>query len=515
MKFYGIKREKLIERIQYEKAKAITFLKPFLEINKENRDSKKEWYNRIFKNQNRFRLDISNSIPLGGYFVPVSVITFELIAKEDIKRLKNGIERLIIKNTSHKFMGGMRSWKDMIDSIDNLFNENLFSNNTWLECGRFDFDQNKTISRQIDYFDLKLINFSTSYVAVEIHIYLTEDRKKQVENIVNQNYREERGVVFEHFSRNAKARGAKRSITVQRYNNSFLKSELLSDLMIETKWYLYDELSKFIPFILHNKGIIPPSLNLYKTNLVLSQEEDMEFWDSIGGSWFKGQTLSSSETIFFEPNLSAKPRELQRNDILIVINEDTYSKKEGYYSFDFQATIEMSEKTTNLLKLIIVKTLNGFFISLGAEYRNNVNKIRMKKRFLKRLLKLRFQFESDFVLFKRIKSEVDWEKEKVDSEGIFPDDTDESKIQKYHRVITEFPLVIQERIEKVRLDIENILEQKLTITGHINDYINLYKNYRLNVTMLLIAGATFIFVLYPEWAKKLVLQINNMFQFLF
>lgn len=75
--------------------------------------------------------------------------------------------------------------------------------------------------------------------------------------------------------------------------------------------------------------------------------------------------------------------------------------------------------------------------------------------------------------------------------------------------------MVQERIEKVRLDIENILEQKLTITGHINDYINSYKNYRLNVVMLLIAGATFIYVLYPEWAKKMVLQINNLFQFLF
>lgn len=90
MKFYGIKREKLIERIYYEKAKFYSFLMPYFEVNKDKRDLKKEWYNRIFQIQNRFRMDISNSIPPEGYFVPVSIITIELIAKEDIKQLKVG-----------------------------------------------------------------------------------------------------------------------------------------------------------------------------------------------------------------------------------------------------------------------------------------------------------------------------------------------------------------------------------------------------------------------------------------
>lgn len=288
MKFYGIKREKLIERIYYEKAKFYSFLMPYFEVNKDKRDLKKEWYNRIFQIQNRFRMDISNSIPPEGYFVPVSIITIELIAKEDIKQLKSGIKRLILKNTSHKFMGGVQSWKDINDSIDNLFDENLFSNNAWLECGRFDFAQNKKLSNHIDYFDLKLINFSTSYVAVEIHIYLADNRKKQIVDIVNQNYREDRGVVYEHYSRNAKVSGAKKSVSIKRYNNSFLKSELLSDLIVESKWYLYNELSKFFPFILHKHGIIPPSLNLYKTNLVNKPKEDQEFWDSIGEVGIKG-----------------------------------------------------------------------------------------------------------------------------------------------------------------------------------------------------------------------------------
>lgn len=513
MKFYGVKREKLIEKIQYEKTKTITFLKPFFEINNEKRHIKKEWYNRIFKKQNNFRTHLSNSIPSGGYFVPISIITIELIAKEDIEQLKSGIKRLILKYTSHKFSIGAKSWKEIEGHIDNLFNENLFSNDAWLECGRFDFNLNKKLKRHIDYFDLKLVNFSTSYVAVEIHLYLAEDRKKQIEDIANQNYREERGVVFDFFSQNKKVSGAKKSVSVKRFNNSFLKSELLSDLIIETKWYLYNELSKFIPFILHKQGIIPPSFNLYRTNLENTRNKDNEFWDSIGGSWFKGQTLSSSETMFFEPNLSARHSELQRNDVLIVINDQTYPIGEGYYSFDFQVTFEMSEKTSKLLKLIIVKTINGYFTSLGAEYRNKVNKIRMKKRFLKKLLKLRFEFESDFVLFKRINSEVDWDKEKDDAVDIFPNDADESKIQNYYRSITEAPLIIQARVEKVRIDIEKVLEQKLIITGHINDYSNSYKSYKLNVVMFVIAGATFIFVLYPDWAKKLVLKINEFIQF--
>ncbi|SLK07561.1 MULTISPECIES: hypothetical protein [unclassified Paenibacillus] len=144
MKFYGIKQEKLLERIRYEKAKIKTFIRPYFEVNKEKREGKKEWYNRVFKMPDRFTTDRDNSIPIGKYFNSISVITVEIIAKEDVARLKEGIKRLILKNTSHKFIGGRNSLREMNESIDNLLDENIFSNNAWLECGRFDFAHNKT-----------------------------------------------------------------------------------------------------------------------------------------------------------------------------------------------------------------------------------------------------------------------------------------------------------------------------------------------------------------------------------
>ncbi|SLK07560.1 MULTISPECIES: hypothetical protein [unclassified Paenibacillus] len=368
------------------------------------------------------------------------------------------------------------------------------------------------LSSHIDYFDLKLINLSISYIAVEIHIYLAEDRKKRIVDIINEDYHEKRGVVSEHYSHNSKVNGAKKSISVSRYNNSILKNEMLSNLIIESKWYLYNELSKHFPFVLHKHGIVPPSLNLYKTNLNNTGDEDRGFWDSVGGSWYGGQALSSSETIFFESNSNAKNSGIQRNDILLVINEDDHPKSEGYYSFDYQVTLEILEKTSELFKLIIVKTLNGYFTSLGSAYRNKVNRIKMKKRFYRKLLKVRFEFEKDFILFRRINNEIDWEDEKNNAFKVFPSD-DAAETRKNYRVINEFPLTVQEKVEKVRVDIENMLEQKITVTGYINDYINSYKNFRLNFVMLMIAGATFIFVLYPELAKKLASQINRIFSF--
>lgn len=49
---------------------------------------------------------------------------------------------------------------------------------------------------------------------------------------------------------------------------------------------------------------------------------------------------------------------------------------------------------------------------------------------MKKLLKLRFEFESDFILFRRINGEIDWEKEKANAVEIFPDDADESLVHK-------------------------------------------------------------------------------------
>ena len=120
MKFYGIKQEKWIEEIQYQTAKIKTFLKAYLEINKTKRQYKQEWYKHLYREADIAGMDGSNSIPVAKYYIPVSVITTDLVAKEDITNLKEGLKQFVMKYMSHKFLGGTSSIYEMNKAINNI-----------------------------------------------------------------------------------------------------------------------------------------------------------------------------------------------------------------------------------------------------------------------------------------------------------------------------------------------------------------------------------------------------------
>lgn len=494
MKFYGIKKGKRYEEFKYWKARIFALIKPYLILNKKERRLKKDWYSRIYGDNHTFLHERENNIPEGKYHKPVSIIATELVAKEDINGLKAGLHQLIIKFTSHKYIGGMGSVDDINNAIDNI-NENLSSWDEWVECGRFDFERQKLLRKHIDYFDIKIRNFSSSYFALEIHIYFAEIRKNQIIKIINEKYRKDKGEVKTYYGHNSKKSGAKKYRTLVRYNINTLKSDLISDLIIETKWYVFNMLKNYLPIIFHEQGIIPPSVNLFKTNLDFEDKEGECFRESVGANGFYGQ-FSSAIRIYLEPITGKMGRDSRKLDMNIVVNEETYPSVEGYYSFDFGFTVEIAEKYEVMYKLFTLNTFNYLLATLGSKYRNNVNKIKIKKRFFKKILKTRYEFEKEFNLFRRFYHEITWEQEKNNATKLFKNS--ESEVFNDIRFLTEFPLNKINIIEETRQKIEKDIDQKITIIGHLNDHYNEHKNYRLDVIMLVISALTFLFVLYPK-----------------
>lgn len=509
MKYYGIKKERRHDEISYWKARAISFVKPYLIFNSQKRKQAKEWYSRLFGEYDDTTLHRENKIPEGNYHQPVSIIVTELIAKEDIERLKLGIHKLMLEYTSHKFVGVMLSVDDINNGIDDI-NENLSSFDHWFQCGRFDFERKKELKNLIDYYDIKIRNFSTSYFALEIHIYFADKRRNQLVKLINEDYRGDKGIVSTYYSHNSEKSGAIKNKTLIRFNNDFQKNDLINNLIIETKWYLFDFLSVYLPVVFHNKGLIPPSFNLYKTNIGFEHNESEAFNYSVGKSNYYGD-LSPSIRIYFTPETSRQKNQPKRHDMNIIVYEISHEKYDEYYSFDFGLTDEMSHKYGAIYKLFLLNTFNYYFTFVGSQYRNKVNKIKMKKRSYKKLLKIRYEFEKEYALLKRVYHEINWKSEEEYVTDLFlnPDKSaGNSDFFNKVNLFTDYPINKMSIVRDTHLNIEKEIEQKLTILGYLKDYSIENKNYKLNISMLIISTLTLLFVLYPGWTGWITAKIN-------
>lgn len=511
MKFYGVRRQKLNEDVNYLIARIGTLIKSFMVFDKDKRKQRKLWYKQLFKDKCSIGKYTSFSIPKGKYYIPISIVATDLVAKENISVLKKGVKKLLLKYTSHKFFGRQPSISEIFETIDEM-DDTFTSWSTFVDCGRFDFSRNKKLSQYIDYFDIYIKNFNTSYLAVEIHIYLAEDIKNKLIEIINNDYKHERGFAINCFSHNSKKSGGKKSVSIAHYNDADLKSETINNMMIEIKWYLFNEISKYLPIILHKRNIMPPSVNLYKTNILYNDNSARVFWRSVGVSSFRGQFLSCSEKLFFETTISSKSTH-GKTDMIFIVNDETHQEQDGYYNFDFQVMIEFLEEYNQLYKLYLAYILNDVFAASCVKYRNKINKIKLKKNSFNKLLKIRYSFEKDMDWFKRFANETNWKKEQQRVEKIF--DKKQCKRSYDYRVLTESPLIGQKKIKNSLDNIEKDIDQKLSIIEHINDYYRERKNSRINIVMLAISLTTLLFIIYPQWASKVAVVIGRIISWIF
>jgi len=499
MRYYGIKRKRYIEKIKYKLVKFKYFSSQYTTLNKERREQRKFAYVHSFIDSHQFR-DEDSSIPEGKYYVPVCVITSDLVLRENIPQLKSGLIKLLKRHYSHKFLGGQRSIDEILKNIENM-DDTLTSWYNWIDIGRFDFEEDRTLKQHISYFDVYIKNINSSYLSVEFHLYVSDCYRQEHVHIIDNNYVNTEGYIMPGFTRNHKISGGKRTYVVEHYNNAHLKSDLIYENISTLKWLFYNKIQKYFFTTLHQKAINPPSVNVYKTDIHYTDKNTRDFWDSVGILSFQGQFVDESRKLFFKTNLSGRYEHEGRTDLIYVVNDSTMEKSPGYYSIDFQIVCKFKENlSTSIFKFTLLEALN---YTVGKEliaYKLRLNKIKLRKNRLNKLLKLRYFYEKDMDYYRRYACDDIWEKAQNNVSEIF----DEKKLKRSYdyRVLTESPIVSKNKIIEQINVLSNEFNEKTSILQHLAVYKNENRSKRINYIMLVLAAATLVFVIYPDLAKE-------------
>ncbi len=499
MRYYGVKRKRNIEKIKHKFVKLKCFVLQYITFKKARREDRKRAYVRNFVEPHQFS-DEDSSIPDGKYYVPVCIITSDLILRENIPQLKSGLIKLLKRHYSHKFFGGQQSIDEILKNIENM-DDTLTSWYDWIDIGRFDFEEDKIIKQQISYFDVYIKNINSSYLSVEFHLYVTDNCIKEQAHIIDNNYVKTEGYIIPGFTHNHKISGGKRTYGVSYYNNAHLKSDLIYEKITVLKWRFYNKIQKYFLTTLHQKAINPPSINIYKTNIHYTDKNTREFWDSVGVFSFQGQFIDESRKLFFKTNLSARYENNTRTDLIYIVNDRTMEETLGYYSIDFEIVSELKDLSTSIFKFVLLDALNEIAAKELITYKLELNKIKLEKNRLNKLLKLRYLYEKDMDYYRRYVCDDIWEKAQNNISNIFGDI--KLKHSYDYRFLLELPIAAKNKIIEQINTLSQEFNEKTSILQHLAAYKNENRNKRINYIMLALTGATFIFIIYPDLAKDM------------
>ena len=189
MRYYGIKHRRFKENSYYSFQKTLRFLQLYLPASKEKRQWKKDYYESNFTDEgfSSFRRNYNLSISDGKYLRPFCLITSDLFSKENLPKLKKGIKKLILNCTSKDYLSSGDSIEEIFHKIDNM-DSMLYSHFSGLHIYRLVFDSCKELKDKIDYFDLYLHDFNSSYLAIEFHLALSDSYKKYLESFIASDY---------------------------------------------------------------------------------------------------------------------------------------------------------------------------------------------------------------------------------------------------------------------------------------------------------------------------------------
>ena len=499
MKNYGIAKKIRKERFMYSLAKIQYFFKQYGAKNKNLREYYKDTYNNYFINPTFSLHKDDYSIPKDKYCIPTCLLTSDLIPRENIPKLKQGLRRLIKKHYTHKFLIGHHSMEEVLNSI-----ENMDDTQTWrytgIYAGRFDFETDKKLNRHISHFDLTIKNVNASYLAVEIHLYFSDLCKQNFQEIINADVKTPKTYIVSTIKRTHQQSGCINTLSVCNYNEGLQKSDNIYEKMIALKWMFYQKLQQFFPTVLHELNAAPPSILIYKTNMDFNKKSADNFLFSLGAEKYNGQSVSPSQKLFFMWNLSGRYNKGSNNEMFYLYNDQGIECKAGFSSVDHEVMYYFTHQYSHdLFRFILLDSYNKLFGNKLIKYRAKLNKIKLNKNKLSKVLKLRYEFERDIDSYTRFCAEPIWEKSEKVISRLFSSEKTENEYDYtcFIKSATGSMKYIQEQIETVRKEFES----KIGILKHLVDHKNESKNRGINFLMLLLTIATLIFIIFPSWSE--------------
>lgn len=499
MRYYGIIRKRYFEKIMYSIVKLKRFCSQYTTLDKNTCKRRKFAYIHSFVEPHRLREE-NLGIPERKYYIPICIITSDLVLRENIPQLKSGLLKLLKKQYSHKFFGGQKSIDEIIRNIEEMDD----TRTSWYNCidiGRFDFERDSSLNQAISYFDVYIKNVNSSYLSIEFHLYLAGDYQRDQIQIINNNYLNIKGYIVPGFTQNRKVSGGKRTYNVTHYNNAYLKSDLIYESISLLKWRFYNKIQRFFPTILHQKNVNPPSINIFKTDINYKDETARHFWDSVGISSYQGQFIDESRKLFFKINLSGRYERNKRTDLIYVVNELTIEHERGYYSIDFQIVNEFAENlSTDIFKFALLDALNELVANDLISYKSSLNKIKLRKNRLNKLLRLRYLYEKDIDFYRRYVCDDIWGKAQNKIANVF--DGKKLKHSYDYRFLTDSSVVSKGKIIKQLEALCTEFDEKTSILQHLAAYKNEKRNRIINFIMLMLTIATIVFIIFPELSKE-------------
>lgn len=504
MKYYGIKHRKFREFLTYQLAKIRYFCSQYTTFSKKVRDRRKANYNLYFRNPYHFK-DGNLAIPAGKYCIPVCTITFDVVLRENIPQLKFGLKKLLQQNLSHKFLSGPQSLDKIFSCIETM-DSSLSSGYSWIDVGRFDFEKDNLLKQYISYFDIYVRDINSSYLAIETHIYFTENFCKRQIDIINNDYQDMTGHVTPALMNNQKVSGSKQTHAICYYSDAQLKSDLIYENFSILKWQFYNRMQKFFPTIIHSQGLPPPSIYIYKTNISYAETEAKDFWASIGIQGLYGQFIDSSRKLFFRIGQGVKYNLHKKNseakDLVYLVNDVTMERRDGYYSADVQIVHEFGlEFSDPICKFLLLDVMNDAAADRLVDYKLKLNKVKLRKNKLHQLLRLRYFYERDIDFYKRYVHDDIWERPEKEIASIF------SNQRPWHtynyKRLTEAPVATKDKLMRQIDVISNEFDAKTSVLQHLSAYKNETTNRTINFAMLTFTATTLLLVIFPELADNI------------
>lgn len=507
MRCYGIVAKKHKEEIMFNMTKMKCGLLQHLHFSSKKREFYKSLNEDLMEPQD-FLCKFNYSIPQGKHCIPVGMVTSDLVLRENITQLKEGVKRLLSNHYSHKFLGGFKSLDEVLMAVDAMDNTLTWHYSSF-NVGRFDFDSVSTVSPYVSHFDLLIREVNDSYLAVEIHLYFTVQYTNDLQKIIISDIDEPETYLTSSLTYRGKKSGGKRTFTPVWYNTAYQKSDILYESITVLKWHFFDYLQRFFPTMLHRLDVMPPGMLFYQTNIDYRDTSATRFWESIGVQMHNGQFIDSAQKIFFNTKLSGRYSEDSYSDMLFIFHDEKMNISGGYSDIGYQVVHNFCQSyLCDFFKIQFLDICNTYFSKELVQYKNKLNKIKLRKKRLHSLLKLRYVFERKIDLYKRLVKDPIWDDCKNRIENVF-----ESKTMIRSFNYTHFVGIPIESKNRIMGQIETITDdfaEKEAILQHLENYTRESRNQILNFVMFLMAAITLALVIFPDWSKSIATFLTSL-----
>lgn len=448
-----------------------------------------------------------NSLPSQKYFFPTDIVLYDLIPKTKLSKTKRGIINLYKKCFSHKFLHGGRSETDIDNLIEGL-DSALHSGDSWYSIGLFDFANSKKLNSYIDFFILRIHNYSSSYAALEMQLALSDGFKNEMNRFISSDYKKEGMAVHYHWVTNKKASGAKFGYGVSSGSpDEYAKNNIIYEQLEMVKTMFLKELSHFFQLMNFSKEKKLPGIYVCDTNITPDLDLGNAIYASLGIHERYGFFLSPEERLYV--SITKDGIHTDSDDMLYIYNSSKITDYAMYSTPNNKALHYLTnDYMFEMYRVYILRVLGIRHLNILTKYRNKINNIKYSRFSLRKLLKVRNHLRKDFYDFLKINDEfpIDnateelkayLEKNEYARKSVFLE-----RIHPY-RYWLSAPQAIWQQVVSNLNEIENDLNRKIEIASGVTEFYREGSNRRVGYIQLGLALLTFILLLFPKLADNI------------